>query len=92
MVSRLSQLKSLPENGLIIFCGEIITRGDQTDFEYHVIVPPTPVKSFSYRCNSKFETDDAENLSEVKDLYGLIVLDLHEACWGTLSGSDVRVS
>jgi peptide chain release factor subunit 1 len=91
MVARFSQMKSMPDNGVIVFCGEVITRGDRTDFEYHNIVPPIPVKSFAYRCSSQFETADAENLLERGDLYGLIVLDLHESCWGTLEGSDVRV-
>jgi peptide chain release factor subunit 1 len=92
MISRLSQTKSLSENGIIIFCGEVIVRGDKTDFEYHTVIPPVPVKSFSYRCSSQFETGDAENLSANGEVYGLIVLDLHESCWGVLNGSDIHVS
>jgi peptide chain release factor subunit 1 len=92
MISRLSQMKIMPENGIIIFCGEVIIRGDKTEFEYHTVTPPTPVKSFSYRCNSRFETGDAENLSANGDSYGLVVLDLHESCWGVLTGSDLRVA
>lgn len=91
IVSRLSQFKSTPENGLIIFCGEIVARGDRTDFEYYSLNPPTPVKSFSYRCNSVFETDDAEQLTKQNEIYALLVLDLHEACWGTISGTNVAV-
>jgi peptide chain release factor subunit 1 len=85
-------MQLIPENGLIIFCGEVITRGDKTEFEYHTINPPTPVKSFSYKCNSKFEVENAESLSTNGDLYGLVVLDLQEACWGVLNGSDIHVS
>jgi len=85
-------MQSIPENGMIIFCGEVITRGDKTEFEYYTINPPTPVKSFSYKCNSKFEVENAESLSTNGDLYGLIVLDLQEACWGILNGSNIHVS
>jgi peptide chain release factor subunit 1 len=91
IISRLSQYDNIPPNGLIIFCGEIITRGDKTEFEYHCLTPPSPVKSFSYKCNSLFELKDAESLIELGDIYALLVLDLHEACWGILSGSDITV-
>jgi peptide chain release factor subunit 1 len=91
IVARLSQYKTVPPNGLIIYCGEIISRNDQTEFEYHCLTPSSPVKSFSYTCSSQFKTDDAENLSKQSDTYALIVLDLHEACWGTMSGTDIQV-
>jgi peptide chain release factor subunit 1 len=87
----LSQYKSVPENGLIIFCGETIISNDKTTFEYICLTPPFPVKSFSYRCNSIFEIDDAEKLIQQNDTYALIVLDLHEACWGTVCGSNIAV-
>jgi peptide chain release factor subunit 1 len=84
--------KSFPENGVIIYCGEVaLDRGDKTQFEYTTITPPKPVQSFSYRCDAKFDTDSALALASEKDTYGLIVLDLQEACWGTLEGSAVKV-
>ena len=91
IVARLQQFKEVPENGLIIYCGEIITRGDKTEFEYHSITPPSPVKSFSYTCNSKFEIEDAQDLGKESDTYALVVMDLHEACWGTVSGNSIVV-
>jgi peptide chain release factor subunit 1 len=91
IVARLQQFKDVPQNGLIIYCGEIITRGDKTEFEYHCVTPSSPVKSFSYTCNSKFETEDAESLGKVSDTYALVVMDLHEACWGTVSGNSIVV-
>ena len=92
IIGRLSQLKSFPENGLIIFCGEIaLDRGDKTGFEYYTFESPNPVVSFIYKCDSKFQTEDAINLSAKKDIYGLIVLDLKEACWGIMEGSTVKV-
>lgn len=85
---RLQQYKTVPENGLIIFCGEISAdRGDKTNFEYYTFTPPTPVKSFKYTCDSTFKINEAINLLNHSDLYGLIVLDLKEACWGTLNTS-----
>jgi peptide chain release factor subunit 1 len=91
IVARLSQYKIVPPNGLIIYCGEIVTRTDKTEFEYHCIIPSSPVKSFSYTCNSKFETEDAESFGKQSDIYALVVLDLHEACWGTVSGNNIMV-
>ena len=76
---------------MIIFCGDIITRGDKTDFEYHCLTPLSPVKSFSYTCNSEFELADAEKLGKQNDTYALIVLDLQEAAWGSMSGTNITV-
>lgn len=91
IVSRLSQLKVIPENGLVIFCGEIIVRNDKTDFEYYCLNPPSPVSSFKYMCNSVFEIEEATKLALSLDKYGLLVLDLHEACWGYLDGERISV-
>jgi peptide chain release factor subunit 1 len=90
IISRLSNYKDIPQNGLIIFCGDIITRGDKTEFEYYCLSPPSPVKSFGYKCNSIFEIGEADALVDKGDVYGLLVLDLHEACWGKLTGSFVE--
>jgi len=91
IVARLSQYKTIPSNGLVIYCGEVIERNDRTSFEYHCLSPISPVKSFSYTCDSIFKTDDADALVDRGDVYGLLVLDLHEACWGTLTGSSIEV-
>ena len=91
IVSRLSQLKNIPKNGLVIFCGEIIVRNDKTDFEYYCLNPPFPVPAFKYMCNSVFEVDEAMKLALSSDKYGLLVLDLHEACWGYLDGERISV-
>jgi peptide chain release factor subunit 1 len=91
IIAKLSNFKVAPDNGLIIFCGEILYRQDKTNFEYYSLSPPNPVSSFNYRCNNKFEIFDAESLISTHKIYGLIVLDLHESCWGTLSGSSIKV-
>ena len=76
---------------MIIFCGEVIIGNNKTTFEYHEINPPIPVKSFVYKCNSKFEIETAIDLTKQHDIYGLVVLDLHEACWGSMSGTNINV-
>lgn len=93
IIARLSGgIKTFPENGIIIYCGEVaLDRGDKTEFEYYTFTPPQPVKSFSYKCDAKFDTGDALALASEKDTYALIVLDLQEACWGTLEGSAIHV-
>lgn len=91
IISRLSQYKIIPPNGLIVYCGEVISRNDKTDFEYHCLIPNSPVKSFSYKCDSIFKTDDADALIDQGDVYALLVLDLQEACWGVLSGSSIEI-
>lgn len=92
IIKRLQGTRSVPENGLIIFCGTIVQeRGDRTEFEYRALTPPSPIQSFSYTCGAKFVTDAATDLAAQKDVYALLVMDLQESCWGLIEGSAIKV-
>jgi len=79
-----------PQNGLIIFCGAVITGNNQTRQEYTIIEPLEPIQTYFYRCGSKFETESIKEMLIDKDTYGLLVLDLHEASWGILHGTRIE--
>jgi peptide chain release factor subunit 1 len=55
-----------------------------------VVVPPSPIDSFVYRCGSAFVLEPLEELSADPALYGLIVIDYKEATLGFLRGKRIE--
>ena len=43
IAARLKTYKAPPENGVVIFCGEVPRAGDQTKMVQYVINPPEPI-------------------------------------------------
>ena len=91
IAARLKTYKSPPENGVVIFCGEVPRAGDQTKMVQYVINPPEPITAFLYRCDSTFFTEPLESMLLDKKCYGLITIDRSEATLGILSGSRIQV-
>ena len=91
VMARLKTYKAPPENGVVIFCGEVPRAGDQTKMVQYVIDPPEPIGAFLYRCDSQFFTEPLESMLVEKHYYGLIVIDRKEATIGMLSGSRIQV-
>lgn len=91
IAARLKTYKAPPENGVVIFCGEVPRAGDQTRMVQYVINPPEPITAFLYRCDSTFFTDPLDSMLLDKTSYGLITIDRSEATLGILSGSRIQV-
>jgi len=91
-MQRLKLFKTVPENGLVIFCGYVSTGipGNE-NMEIHLIVPPEPIKTYLYRCDSKFYLDPLKEIISEKDFYGLIVMDRNEATFAILKGTQLRI-
>ena len=91
IMSRLKYFKMPPPNGLVVFVGHVIKRGDQTEMVSHLLEPPEPVQSFIYKCDSKFYLDPLKAMLGQKDIYGLLVIDRKEATIGFLKGTRVEI-
>ncbi len=78
-------------NGLVVYCGEIITsegkeRKINIDFE-----PFKPINTSLYLCDNKFHTEALSELLESDQKFGFIVMDGNGALFGTLSGNTREV-
>ena len=82
--------KKTPENGLAIFAGNIAAQEGKTDLKVWSIEPPDPVATRLYRCDQTFVLDILKEQMEVKDYYGLIVIDNREATIGLLKGTFIQ--
>ncbi|MBS3162919.1 hypothetical protein J4467_03255 [Candidatus Woesearchaeota archaeon] len=90
MIRHLRLYKKTPENGLAVFSGDISDKEGKSDIQVFAIEPPQPLKIRLYRCDQTFILDVLKDISEVKDMYGLIVLDKREANIGFLKGTQIQ--
>ena len=91
-ISTLSRFKTPGENGLAIFVGSIII-GNNKSRMVNIVVddPPQPLISFRYRCDSRFELTQLEEMLIDKKSYALFVIDRAEAAYGIASGKRIHV-
>ena len=89
MISHLRLFKRTPENGLAVFSGNIAARAGQQDFKVWSIEPAVPIKTRIYRCDKNFVTEILANMLEVKEVYGLIVLDRRDGDIAFLKGKTI---
>ncbi|MFW5847059.1 MAG: peptide chain release factor 1, partial [Nanoarchaeota archaeon] len=91
IVRELKEMKKTPENGLALYCGNVSKDEGNTDIELWAIQPPKPLKMRTYRCDKEFVLEPLEEMLEVEELYGLLVMDRKEATIGILRGKLVEV-
>ncbi|CAG8659793.1 2747_t:CDS:10, partial [Ambispora leptoticha] len=82
---------TVPPNGLVVYCGTIVTEEGKEkkvniDFE-----PFKPVNTSLYLCDNKFHTEALSELLESDNKFGFIVMDGNGALFGTLSGNTREV-
>ncbi|KAJ3107596.1 Eukaryotic peptide chain release factor subunit 1-3 [Phlyctochytrium bullatum] len=88
---KLKLYNKVPPNGLVIYCGTIITpegkeKKVNIDFE-----PFKPVNTSLYRCDNKFQTEALQELLESDSRFGFIVMDGNGTLFGTLAGNTREV-
>jgi peptide chain release factor subunit 1 len=88
---RLKLYNKVPTNGLVVYCGEIITaegkeRKINIDFE-----PFKPINTSLYLCDNKFHTEPLSELMESDQKFGFIIMDGNGALFGTLSGNTREI-
>eukprot|EP00934_Nitzschia_sp_Nitz4_P001246 Nitzschia sp. Nitz4//scaffold175_size95217//51640//53022//NITZ4_004725-RA/size95217-processed-gene-0.52-mRNA-1//1//CDS//3329538945//1246//frame0 len=88
---RLKLYNKCPPNGLVIYCGTVITedgkeRKVNIDFE-----PFKPINTSLYLCDNKFHTEDLNELLMDDEAFGFIVMDGNGCLYGTVQGSNREV-
>ncbi len=90
MIRHLRLFKQTPPNGLAVFSGDISDKDGKPNIQVFNLEPPQPLKIRLYRCDQTFVLDILKEMSEVKDMFGLIVLDKREANIGFLKGTQIQ--
>ncbi|QKR00385.1 peptide chain release factor 1 [Metallosphaera tengchongensis] len=87
-IDRLVTLNKVPENGLVLFCGENFDNGD---FRCYMFTPPEKVNVYFYRTDKQFHTEFLEDMVEVSEIYGLLIVERDQGTIGVLRGSRIEV-
>ena len=91
IVRHLKTLKKTPDNGLAIFSGNVSKVEGNQDLQLWDIEPPIPLKNRLYRCDKEFILDPLKQILEVKEVFGLLVMDRKEATIGLLEGKRIEI-
>jgi len=83
--------KNLPENGLVIFCGNVSKDEGKADIKLWTIIPPEKISIKLYWCDQKFELKPLKELIREKNSYGIICLDKSSADIAVISGKNVNI-
>lgn len=88
---KLKLYNSVPRNGLVIYCGEVLTAEGKEkklniDFE-----PFKPINTSLYLCDNKFHVEALSELLENDDRFGFIIMDGNGALFGAVSGNTREV-
>jgi len=84
-------MRQAPKNGVGLFAGNVSVVEGQDDFIVEVFEPPEELNVRLYRCDQTFVLDPFEEILEVKELYGLVVIDRKEAAIGLLIGKKIKM-
>jgi len=84
---RLKLYNKVPPNGLVVYCGEIITAEGKERRIYMDFEPFKPINTSLYLCDNKFHTEALSELLESDQKFGFIIMDGNGALFGTLSGN-----
>tara|TARA_Y100000310_G_scaffold243456_2_gene247943 strand:+ start:252 stop:1340 length:1089 start_codon:yes stop_codon:yes gene_type:complete len=91
-IRMMKEIGRTPANGLAVFAGNVSQQENKIDIESWTVEPPDPLNVRMYRCDQRFVLDPLREMMEVKDVYGLIVMDRREATIGLLKGTKISVS
>ncbi len=90
IIQHLRIFRKTPDNGLVVFCGNVSQNPGISDIEIWSLEPPEKLSVKIYRCDQIFILDPLKEMLREREVYGLIVLDAGEANIGLLKGKSVQ--
>lgn len=88
---RLKLYSRVPDNGLVVYCGTILTpegKEKKVNFSFE---PFKPINTSLYLCDNKFHTEALSELLESDARFGFIIMDGNGTLFGTVSGNTRTV-
>ncbi|MFC1690697.1 peptide chain release factor aRF-1 [Nanoarchaeota archaeon] len=89
MIQHLRVVGPTPPNGLVVYSGNVAEQEGKQDFKVWSIEPPIPLKTRIYRCDKEFVLEPLREMVEIKESYGLVVLDRRDATIALLKGKSI---
>jgi peptide subunit release factor 1 (eRF1) len=88
---RLAKQMKTPKNGVAMFAGNVSQVEGRDDFIVEFFEPPEELGVRLYRCDQTFVLDPLAEMLEIKEVYGLLVIERKEATIGLLIGKKIKV-
>jgi peptide chain release factor subunit 1 len=88
---RLKLYTRVPDNGLLIYCGTVLTDEGKEKKVNVDIEPWKPINTSLYLCDNKFHTEVLADLLESDSKFGFIIMDGNGTLFGTVSGNTREV-
>jgi len=85
------QTRRAPKNGVCLFSGNVSQVEGQDNFIVEIFEPPEELGMRLYRCDQTFVLDPLDEMLEIKELYGLLVIERKEASIGMLVGKKIKL-
>ncbi len=94
LIERLRLYKEFPENGLVMFAGQIPEEGrpGTEKSELYDLEPPEEIQTFRYYCSSEFYIKPLYDMIEEKGTYGIINVENKEAAIGWVRGAHLEIA
>lgn len=84
---RLKLYNRVPPNGLVVYCGTILTEEGKEKRVNIDLEPFKPINTSLYLCDNKFHTEPLHELLADDDKFGFIIMDGNGCLYGTLQGN-----
>ncbi|KAJ2347181.1 Electron transfer flavoprotein alpha-subunit [Coemansia sp. RSA 2618] len=84
---RLKLYPKTPDNGLVLYCGNIVTDDGKEKMVNFDFEPFKPINTKLYLCDSKFHLEPLASLLEDNSRFGFIIMDGKGCLFGQLNGS-----
>ena len=91
VLSHLRLFPRTPENGLVVFSGNISQKEGVADLQLFSMEPPEPISIRIYRCDQEFVLDPLYDIIAEKYFYALIIVERNEATRGMLRGKHIEM-
>jgi len=91
IVNYMKMFKRTPENGLVIFAGNISDDPSKRNVQLFSMEPPYKLAVSIYRCDSSFFLEPLENMLETQASYGVVVMDGREATIALVRGTETQI-
>lgn len=88
---RLKLYNKVPPNGLVVYCGTVVTEDNKEKKVNISFEPFKPINTSLYLCDNKFHTEALSSLMESEERFGFIVIDGNGALFGVVSGSTREI-
>ena len=88
---RLKLYSRVPDNGLVVYCGTVLTpegKEKKVNFSFE---PFKPINTSLYLCDNKFHTEAISELLESDARFGFVIMDGNGTLFGVVSGNTRTV-